>query len=55
MSETEKDQTEKMQQMLDLEGNKTALKVLAADTYKDLIRSNAEETIDHFKLMKSKK
>ena len=47
MSETEKDQTEQMQQMLDYEGDKTALKVLVAETYEDLIRTNSEETIDH--------
>ena len=47
MSETEKDQTEQMQQMLDLEGNKTAFRVLVANTYKDLIRTNSEETIHH--------
>ena len=33
--------------MLNLEEDTTALKVLVADTYKDLIRTNSEETIDH--------
>ena len=33
--------------MLNLEEDKTALKVLAADTYEDLVRANSEETIDH--------
>ena len=33
--------------MLNLEEDKTALKVLVADTYKNLIRANSEETIDH--------
>ena len=33
--------------MFSLEEDKTALKVLAADTYEDLIRANSEETIDH--------
>ena len=46
MSETEKEQTEQIQQMLDLEWDKTALKVLAADAYKNFIRTNSE-TIDH--------
>ena len=47
MSETEKDQTEQMQQMLDVKGDKTALKVIVADAYENLIRTNSEETIDH--------
>ena len=47
MTETEKEQTEQMQQMLDLEEDKTALKILVADTYKYLIRTNSEEAIDH--------
>ena len=37
VSETEKEQTEQMLQILDLEENKTALKALGADTYEDLI------------------
>ena len=36
--------------MLNLEEDKTALKILAADTYDDLIRANSEETIDNSKL-----
>ena len=47
VSETEKEQTEQMQQMLDLEWHETALKVLVVDTYENLIRINLEETIDH--------
>ena len=34
VSDTEKDQTEQMQQMVDLEKNKTAVKAIAADSYK---------------------
>ena len=37
MTETEKDQTEKMEQMLNLEEDKTALKVLVAYAYGNLI------------------
>ena len=33
--------------MLNLEEDKTALKVLAADTYVDLIKANSEKTIYH--------
>ena len=33
--------------MLNLEEEKTALKVLVADTYDDLSRTNSEEAIDH--------
>ena len=36
--------------MLNLEKDKTALKVLAANTYDDLIRKNLDETIDHLNL-----
>ena len=42
-----KEQTKQMQQMLDLEEDKTELKVLAAILIEDLIRTNSEETIDH--------
>ena len=45
--QTEKDQTEQMQQMLDLEGHEAALKVLAPDTYESLISTHSEETMDH--------
>ena len=38
--------------MLNLEEEKTSLKVLVADTCVDLIRANLEETIDHFNLCK---
>ena len=47
MSDTEKEQSEQMQQILNLEEDKMALNVLVADTYEDLIRANSEETIDH--------
>ena len=33
--------------MLSLEEDKTALNVLVADTYENLIRENSEETVDH--------
>ena len=42
-----KEQSEQIQQMLILEEDETALKVLVADTYEDLIRANSEETICH--------
>ena len=35
--------------MLNLEQDKTALKVLVADTSKNLIRTNSGETIDQLK------
>ena len=47
ISETEKEQSEQIQQMLNLEEDKTALKVLMTDIYANLIRENSEETIDH--------
>ena len=36
--------------MLNLEEDKTALKVLAANTYDDLIRTKSDESIDHLNL-----
>ena len=33
--------------MLNLEEDKTVLKVLASDTFEDIIRKNSEEAIDH--------
>ena len=33
--------------MLNLEEDKAALKVLAADNYDDMIRTNSEEAIDN--------
>ena len=33
--------------MLNLEEDKTALKILVADIYENLIRANSEETTDH--------
>ena len=45
-SDTEKEKSEQIQQMLNLEEDKTSLKVLVADTYDDLIRTNSEEAID---------
>ena len=47
ISDTEKEQSEQIQQILNLEEDKTALKVLVADTYENLTRANSEETIDH--------
>ena len=44
---TEKEQLEQIQQMINLEEDKTALKVLAANTYDDDITTNSDETIDH--------
>ena len=47
ISETENDQSEQIQQILNLEEDKTALKVFAADTYKNVIRANSGKTIGH--------
>ena len=47
ISDTEKEQSEQIQQMHYLEEDKSALKVLMADTYENLIRANSEKTIDH--------
>ena len=47
ISDTEKEQSEQIQQMLNLEEDKTALKVLMADAYERCIRANSEEAIDH--------
>ena len=50
ISDTEEEQSEQIQQMLNLEEDKTTLKVIVADTYKNLIKANSEETIDHLNL-----
>ena len=47
VSETEKEQLKQVQQMLNSEEDKTALKVLVADTYKNLMVANSEEAKDH--------
>ena len=47
MLETEKGQTEQMQQMLDSEEHETAVKVLAQDTYEGLINTLSVKTMDH--------
>ena len=47
ISETEKEQSEQIQQILNLEADKTALMVLMAVIYEGLIKANSEETIDH--------
>ena len=46
-SDTEKEQSEQIQQIFYLDEDKTALKVLVADTYNDLIRANSDDAIDH--------
>ena len=46
-NDTEKEQVEQIQQMLNLDRGETALKVLVADTYNDLHMKNSDETIDH--------
>ena len=43
----QKKQSEQIPQRLNLEEDKTAIKVLAVDTYDDLIRANSGEIIDH--------
>ena len=48
-SDTEKEQSEQMQQMLNLE-DKTALKVLEADAYDDPIRTNSDKAKNHLNL-----
>ena len=47
ISDTEKEQSKQIWQMLNLEEEKTTLKVLVADTYENPIRVNSEETKDH--------
>ena len=47
--DTEKEQSEQIQQMFNLEEDKTALKILMANTYDDFITTNSDETIDHLK------
>ena len=54
MSDTEKEQSEQIQQMLNSEEDKTALKVLLTDTYESPVRANVEETCTSLKLMKGK-
>ena len=44
------EQSEQIQQMFNLEGGKTALKVPTAHNYDDLIRTNSDEAIDHLNL-----
>ena len=36
--------------MFNLDEDETTLKVLVADTYNDLIRTNSDEAIDHLNL-----
>ena len=49
-SQTEKE-PEQIQQMYNLGDDQTALKVLAADTYDSLIRTNSDDaTVDHLNL-----
>ena len=50
ISDTEKEQSEQIQQMFNLEEDKTALNVPAANTYNDLNRTKSDETIDHLNL-----
>ena len=50
ISDTEKEQSEQIQQILNLEDDETALKILVSDTYEDLNRENSKETIDHLNL-----
>ena len=48
-SETERE-PKQIQQMYNLDENQTVLKVLVADTYDNLIRTNSHEAIDHLNL-----
>ena len=43
----QKKKSEQIQQMLNLEEDKTTLKVLVTDNYENLIQANSEETTDH--------
>ena len=45
-TQVQKKQSELIQQMFNLEEDKTALKVLAVNAYDDLIMINSDETID---------
>ena len=45
-SDTEK-KLEQIQQMFNLDEDKTALQVLVADTYDDLLRTSSDDAIDH--------
>ena len=45
-SDTEKE-SEQIQQMFNLDKDKTVLKALPVDTYDDLIRTNSGNAIDH--------
>ena len=47
--ETEK-KLEQIQQMYNLDEDKTVLKVLVADTYNNVIRTNSDDAIDHLNL-----
>ena len=49
ISDTENKLSEQIQQMLNFEEDKTVLKVLAANTYDDIIKTNSEEAIDNLK------
>ena len=48
-SQTEKD-LEQIQQMYNLDEDQTAIKVLVADIYDSLIRTNSDDAIDHLNL-----
>ena len=47
ISDKENKKSEQLLEMLNLEEDKKALKVVAVDTYENLIRTNSEETLDH--------
>ena len=49
---TEKDQSEQIQQMFNLDTDNKALMVLAADTYDDLIRTNSDDAMDYLNLQR---
>ena len=50
MSELRDRKREQRQQMYNLDKNQTVLKVLAADTCDDLIRTHSDDAIDHLNL-----
>ena len=47
---SEAESPEQIQQMYNLDINQTALKLLVADTYNNLIRTNSDDAIDHLNI-----
>ena len=49
-SQIQKTKTEQLQQMFNLDKDKTTLKVCATNTYDGLMRTNSDDAIDHLNL-----